>query len=65
MFQLTDIQVVVLKKKVKNLFKKAYDKSMKFIKYFIKELQDKNSFMQQFKSNDVKCVDNRRRRAND
>ena len=36
-FQLTDIQVVVLRKKVKNLFKRTYDESAKFIKYFIKE----------------------------
>ena len=64
-FQLTDIQVVVLKKKIKNLFEKAYDESTRFIKYFIKKFQDKDSFVQQFKLNDVKHADNRRRRAND
>ena len=38
---------------------------MKFIKYFIKEFQNKNSFMQWFKSNDIIHVNNRRKRAND
>ena len=37
-FQLTNIQVVVLKKIVKNLFEKVYDGSAKFIKWFIKKL---------------------------
>ena len=64
-FQLTDIQVVVLKKKIKDLFKRAYDESMRFIKCFIKEFQNKNSFVQQFKLNDVEHVNSRRRRAND
>ena len=45
-FQLANIQVVVLKKKVKNLFERAYDESTRFIKCFIKEFQDKNSFVQ-------------------
>ena len=65
MFQLTNIQIVVSKKKVKNLFEKTYDKLTKFIKCFIKEFQNKNSFVQQFKLNDVKHVDSRRKRAND
>ena len=64
MFQLTDIQIVVSRKKVKNLFEKAYDEPARFMKCFIKKLQDKNSFVQQFKLNDVKRVDSRRRRAN-
>ena len=64
-FQLTDIQIVVLKKKIKNLFKKMYDESTKFIKCFIKKFQDKNSFVQQFKLNDVEHTDNHRKRAND
>ena len=45
-FQLADIQVVVLKKKIKDLFEKAYDESARFIKCFIKEFQNKNSFVQ-------------------
>ena len=65
MFQLADIQVVVSRKKIKDLFKEAYDESTKFIKCFIKEFQDKDSFVQQFKSNDVEYADNRRKRAND
>ena len=36
-FQLTDIQIVVLRKKIKNLLKETYDESTKFIKYFIKK----------------------------
>ena len=36
-FQLINIQVVVLKKEVKNLFKKTYDESTRFMKCFIKE----------------------------
>ena len=36
-FQLTNIQIVVLKKKVKNLFEKAYDESTRSMKYFIKK----------------------------
>ena len=44
-FQLTNIQIVILKKKIKNLFKKAYDESTKFMKCFIKKFQDKNSFI--------------------
>ena len=41
MFQLTNIQIIILKKKIKNLFEKAYDKSTKFIKYFIKNFKIK------------------------
>ena len=65
MFQLADIQVVVLRKKVKDLSERAYDEPTRFMKCFIKELQNKDSFVQQFKSNDVEHVDNRRRRADD
>ena len=65
MYQLTNIQIVVLKKKVKNLFKTIYEKFAKFMKCFIKKLQNKDSFVQQFKSKDVKSADNRRERAND
>ena len=64
-FQLINIQVVVLRKKVKNLSEKAYNEPAKSMKCFIKKLQDKNSFVQQFKLNDVEHVDSRRRRAND
>ena len=37
MFQLINIQVVVLKKKVKNLSEKTYNKSTKSMKCFIKK----------------------------
>ena len=36
-FQLADIQVVVLKKKVKDLLEKAYDEPARFMKCFIKK----------------------------
>ena len=52
------------KKKIKNLFEKAYDEPTRFMKCFIKEFQNKNLFVQQFKLNDVEHVDNRRKRAN-
>ena len=65
MYQLADIQVVVSKKKVKNLSETAYEKFARFMKCFIKKLQNKDSFVQQFKSKDVKFADNRRERADD
>ena len=64
-YQLTDIQVVVLKKKIKNLFKTVYEKLAKFMKCFIKKFQNKDSFVQQFKLKNVEFVDSRRERAND
>ena len=36
-FQLTNIQVVVLRKKIKDLFERTYDESTRFMKCFIKE----------------------------
>ena len=65
MYQLANIQVVVLKKKVKNLFKTAYEKLAKFMKCFIKKFQNKDSFVQQLKLRNVKSVNNRRERADD
>ena len=65
MYQLADIQIIVLKKKIKNLFKTAYEKLAKFMKCFIKKFQNKDSFVQQFKLKDVKFADSRRERAND
>ena len=62
-FQLTNIQIIVLKTKIKNLFEGTYDEPTRFMKCFIKEFQDKNSFVQQFKLNDVEYVDSRHRRA--
>ena len=62
-YQLTNIQVVVLKKKIKNLFKTAYEEFARFMKCFIKKLQNKDSFVQQFKSKNVKSVNSRRERA--
>ena len=64
-YQLTDIQVVVLKKKVKNLFETIYEKLARFMKCFIKKFQNKNSFVQQFKLRNVEFVNNRRERADD
>ena len=64
-YQLTDIQVVVLKKKVKNLSETAYEKLAKFMKYFIKKFQNKDSFVQQLKLKNVKFADSRRERADD
>ena len=45
-YQLADIQVVVLKRKIKNLFKTVYEKLARFMKCFIKKLQNKDSFVQ-------------------
>ena len=53
------------KKKIKNLFETAYEEFAKFMKCFIKKLQNKDSFVQQFKLKNVKSADNRRERAND
>ena len=53
------------KKKVKNLFKTAYEELAKFVKCFIKKFQNKDSFMQQFKLRNVKSVNSRRERADD
>ena len=65
MYQLTDIQVIVSRKKIKNLFKTAYEELVKFIKCFIKKLQNKNSFVQQFKLKNVEFVNSCRERADD
>ena len=64
-YQLTDIQIVVSRKKVKNLSETAYEKFARFMKCFIKKFQNKDSFVQQFKSKNVKSADSRRERAND
>ena len=71
-FVMSELRVLInkysschFKKKIKNLFKTAYEKFAKFIKCFIKKLQNKDSFMQQFKLRNVKFVDSRRERAND
>ena len=64
-YQLANIQVVVLEKKIKNLFKTAYEELAKFMKYFIKKFQNKNSFVQQFKLKNIEFVNSRRERAND
>ena len=64
-YQLADIQIVVLKKKVKNLSETAYEEFARFMKCFIKKFQNKDSFVQQFKSRNVKFANNHRERAND
>ena len=64
-YQLANIQVVVSRKKIKNLFKTVYEELAKFIKRFIKKFQNKDSFMQQFKSKNVKFVNSRCERADD
>ena len=53
------------KKKIKNLFKTAYEKLARFMKCFIKKFQNKDSFVQQFKSKNVKFINSRRERVND
>ena len=62
-FQLAGIQVVVPRKEVKDLPEGAYDEPARSMKCLIKELQDKDSFVQQLKSNDVEHAGSRRRRA--
>ena len=47
------------------MFETAYEELAKFMKRLIKKLQNKDSFVQQFKSRNVKSVDNRRERADD
>ena len=64
-YQLADIQVIVLRKKIKNLSETTYEEFARFMKCFIKKLQDKDSFVQQFKLKNVKSADSRRERAND
>ena len=64
-YQLTNIQVVVSRKKIKNLFKTAYKELARFMKCFIKKLQNKDSFVQQLKLKNVEFIDSRRERADD
>ena len=39
LFQLIEIQIVISKKKIRNIFEKSYEKSQKFMKSLIKKFQ--------------------------
>ena len=42
MFKLTDIQIVISRKVINDIFDDFYEKSLKSIKFLIKKLQTKN-----------------------
>ena len=42
MFKLIDIQIVIFRKIINNIFDDFYEKSLKSIKFLIKKLQTKN-----------------------
>ena len=65
MYQLADIQVVVSRKKVKNLSETIYEEFARFMKCLIKKFQNKDSFVQQFKSKNIEFINSRRERADD
>ena len=48
MFKLIDIQIVIFRKVINNIFDDFYEKSLKSMKFLIKKLQTKNQWMKTF-----------------
>ena len=60
LFQLIEIQIVISKKEIRNIFEKSYEKSQKFMKSLIKEFQIIDKTVKEFVEKSKKS--SRRRR---
>ena len=48
MFQLVEVQIVISRKKIRDMSKKFYEKSQKLMKFLIKNFQTKNDLTKEF-----------------
>ena len=60
LFQLVEVQIVIFKKKIRNIFEKSYEKSQKSMKSLIKEFQTNDKIVKEFVEKSEKS--SRRRR---
>ena len=63
-FQLIEIQIVIFRKIVHDIFEIVYKKSQKFMKFLLKNLQIENNFVVKFRSNILTFAQNERFKSN-
>ena len=56
LFQLIEVQIVISKKKIRNIFEKSYEKSQRSMKSLIKEFQTNDKIVKEFVEKNKKII---------